>query len=104
MTKTENTQKNGENGDHADEPISIIEKGRTSDVRVSLNEFRGRTFLDIRTHVVVDATGDRVPTRKGVTLPIDKIPQLREAIKAIEAEARELGLLSDKGDERDEAA
>ena len=53
MTKAENTQKNGENGDRADEPISIIEKGRTSDVRVSLNEFHGRSYLDIRTHVVV---------------------------------------------------
>ena len=104
MTKAENNPKNGKNGDRADEPISIIDKGRTSDVRVSLNEFHGRTYLDIRTHVVVDATGDRVPTRKGVTLPINKIPQLREAIEAIEAEARELGLLSGEGDERDEAA
>ena len=63
MTKAENTPKIGEtakNGDRADEPISIIEKGRTSDVRVSLSEFHGRSYLDIRTHVVVDATGDRV--------------------------------------------
>ena len=104
MTKAENNPKNGENGDRVDEPISIIEKGRTSDVRVSLSEFHGRSYLDIRTHVVVDATGDRVPTRKGVTLAIDKIPQLREAIEAVETEARELGLLGGERDERDEAA
>ncbi len=93
MTETKSDTKNG---DRADEPISIIEKGRTSDVRVSLSEYNGRTYLDIRTHVVVDATGDRVPTRKGITLAINKIPELREAIEAAEAEARELGLLTDE--------
>jgi hypothetical protein len=108
MTKAENTQENGENGDRADEPISIIEKGRTSDVRVSLNEFHGRSYLDIRTHVVVDAMGDRVPTRKGCTLPVGKIPELRAALEKAEAEARDRGLLGGEGgrqdDERDEAA
>ncbi len=69
MTGAENTQKNGESGDRADEPISIIEKGRTSDVRVSINEFHGRSYLDIRTHVVVDATGDRVPSFRPASGP-----------------------------------
>jgi len=100
MTKAENTPKNG---DRADEKISIIEKGRTSDVRVSLSEYNGRTYLDIRTHVVVDASGRRMPTRKGCTLPIGKIPELRAALEKAEAAAIDLGLLEDDNPEPIEA-
>ena len=85
-----------ETSERPSEPIAIIEKARTVDVRVSLSEYNGRVYLDIRTHVVVDATGDRVPTRKGVTLPIDKIPELRATLEKAETAARDLGLLEDE--------
>ena len=73
--------------------IAVIEKGRTVDVRVNLIEYQGQLFIDLRTFRVVDALGDRVATRKGVRLPVGKIPELRAALEKAEAVARERGLL-----------
>ena len=101
MTETKSDPKNGA---RLAECTVIIEKGRTTDVRVGLSEYKGRVYLDIRTYVVGDATGDRKPTRKGITLPLDKIPELRVALAALHREAIDLGLLEDDIPEPVEAA
>ena len=82
----------------------VIEKGRTTDVRIGLSEYQGRVYLNVRTYVVGDATGDRKPTRKGITLPLDKISELRAALAAVHREAIDLGLLEDDTPEPIEAA
>lgn len=102
MTSTTREKSDPKTSERPNEPIAIIEKARTVDVRVSLSEYNGRTYLDVRQFVVVDATGDRVPTRKGVTLPVGKISELRAALEATEAEARDRGLLGGEGDRQDD--
>ena len=75
--------------------VGIIEKGRTVDVRVRLTTFRDQGYVDIRVFIVEDASGERTPTRKGVAIPVQKIPELRRLIERAEAEAREAGLLDE---------
>ena len=56
--------------------IGVVEKNRTSELRGRFSEYHGRQYFDLRTYVTAGASGDRVPTRKGVTLPLDMLPRL----------------------------
>ncbi len=80
--------------------IATIEKNKTEELRVALNEFKDRHYLDIRTYAdpYADEGQGRVPTRKGVTLNLAKLPELIEALQKAEVEARALGLL--KGEKK----
>jgi len=64
------------------EPIAIIPKTSIDDIRVMWSEYKGRRYLDIRVYTEIDGKTDRVPTKKGVTLRPDLIPEL---IKALES-------------------
>jgi hypothetical protein len=75
--------------------VGILEKGKTRDLRAQLMTYHGHKYLDLRTFVVTDASDERSPTKKGVTVPIDKIPELRELLEQAEAAASEAGLLTD---------
>ncbi len=54
--------------------ISDIEKGEDL-IRVSLSEFRGKQYIDIRIHYMAE-DGEWKPTRKGITLT----PELMEVV------------------------
>ena len=58
--------------------IATIEKNKTEELRVALNEFKGRRYLDIRIYIdpYADEGQGRVPTKKGVTCPLSKLPDL----------------------------
>ena len=86
-----------------DMEIGRIAKGKTADVRIRFSEYKGRQYVDFRQFVVSDATGDRVPTKKGLTLPPAKLPELRDLVDKAVAKAREAGLL-DASDSDQEAA
>jgi hypothetical protein len=62
-------------------PIAIIPKNPMEDIRVSWEEYRGHRYLDIRVYTEIDGKADRMPTKKGVTLRPDLVPEL---IKALE--------------------
>jgi len=59
--------------------ICTIHKSAKQEVRVSLNSFRGRTFGDLRLYVV-NRQGLLVPTRKGITVGVDQLDELEEAV------------------------
>jgi hypothetical protein len=76
------------------EPVVVSQfwKNRRHDaVVVSLRSFEGRDFLDVRTHAMKD--GKLVPTAKGVTVAIPRIPELAQAVTKALGQARDLGLL-----------
>ncbi len=78
--------------------VATIEKGRTQDIRVRLAEFHDKTYVDIRTFVVADAT-ERVPTKKGIAVPPPRLPDLIAALQDAEAQARAAGLIPSEGQE-----
>ncbi len=55
-----------------------IEKGEDL-VRVSLTEFKGRQYVEIRTYYMAD-DGEWKPTRKGITLAPDLMKQVSDAL------------------------
>jgi hypothetical protein len=84
------------------EPVEIAKfwKNRRHDaVVVTLETFKDRNVVNVRQHVM-DKTGKLVPTSKGITLVILRLPELSAAIAKALAKAKELNLL----DGADEAA
>jgi hypothetical protein len=73
--------------------IATIQKNGSEELRVSLDHFRGHDLLDIRVFAAFTAANVPMPTKKGLSIRVDLIPELREALEAAEAKARELGLL-----------
>ena len=79
--------------------IGIIEKSKTEEPRIALKKFKQHDYLDIRTYVepYADEGQGRVPSKKGITIPVPKLPDLIAALQKAEEEARAAGLLKDMG-------
>ena len=75
--------------------ITTIEKNRSEELRISLKEYKGHRYADIRTFTepYADEGQGRVATKKGVTLSLAKLPELIAALQQAESEARAAGLL-----------
>lgn len=76
-------------------PIAVIAKNSREEVRVCLDEFAGHQLVDIRTYAdysagVVEMRG---PTKKGVSLAVERLPDLIEGLEVAKAEAIRRGLL-----------
>ena len=63
------------------EPITI-QKSKTEQVRLSVSEFKGKKYIDIRTYFEAD-DGEYKPTKKGVTLSVDLYSELKEGIESL---------------------
>ena len=61
---------------------------------VSLRTYEGRNLFDVRTHCM-DSAGRLVPTPKGVSIVVLRLPELAAAVTKALAKARELGLIDD---------
>jgi hypothetical protein len=60
--------------------IGEIERTETEVVRVSTEEYKGRKYVDVRIYFENDE-GEWKPTKKGVTIPPEKIDLFLDLIK-----------------------
>ena len=78
-----------------DETIATIPKNATEEVRVSLSEYRGTHLVGIRVYANYKSPLDeRTPTKKGVALKVERLPELIAALQEAERDAIEAGLLA----------
>lgn len=77
--------------------IATIPKSTREDLRLTLTEWKGVQFLNIRVHAGKNADSERRPTKAGITVRFHRLAELRDAIAKAEAKAPELGLIG--GDE-----
>ena len=82
-------------GEPLNVPIGTIEKNTREDIRVTLTEFKGTQFADVRVYAGFLATADHVrgPTKAGVAVPFERLAEFVRTLQAAEAKARELGLI-----------
>lgn len=59
--------------------IGDIAKGKDK-IIVALKEFKGKEYIDIRTHFQND-DGDWIPTKKGITLSPDNLDEMIDLLK-----------------------
>lgn len=73
--------------------ITAFDKNKAEEVRIELSEFNGHNLVAARVWATSRADGTRVPTRKGITLNIRRLPELIGGLQEAEREARKAGLL-----------
>lgn len=78
-------------------PIAAIGKNTGSEVRVSLSTFRGQHLIDVRTYLAFTADKELQATKKGVSLPVGRLSELRAALADAERQAVAMGWLDAGG-------
>ncbi len=74
--------------------IAVLPKNRREALRIALDHYRGANLVDLRVVVELSETsGLAIPTRKGLAVRVEMLPDLIAALAQAEAKARELGLL-----------
>jgi len=71
------------------ETIYSFPKNETEEVRLSLREYKERVYLDQRIWFLAKE-GEYHPTKKGFTLALEFLPELRRGLEKAEKEAATL--------------
>lgn len=69
--------------------LKKIELSDKEELRVGMRRLKGRAFADVRVYAGPNAQEPRWPTGKGFLIPASRLPDLRRAMDALEAEASE---------------
>lgn len=80
-------------------PIVIARWARSANdtIMVRLDQYMGSTVICIRAWWT-SRTGELRPGRSGITMSVDHLPSLADALAKAEATARQLGLLTEPDD------
>ena len=67
----------------AEEPkiLATIPKGTTEQLQISVNEFKGKSYLDLRIFYTTNEGEAWLPTKKGVTFSPENIETLKDAVE-----------------------
>ena len=71
------------------EPVTLARSEREQ-VRVAIEEFRGRYGIDIRIFFVTES-GDWRPTKRGIRIPVEQKDELVAAIEKVSEQDLEIG-------------
>ena len=76
------------------DPIATIRKNSAEEIRIELAEFNGHELINVRVWADPRNGGtERIPTKAGIACNVRLLPELIEALRQAEIEARERGLL-----------
>jgi hypothetical protein len=71
-----------------DDVVYEFEAGRHT-IRARLSHFRGKTYLDLRTWYEPEPGQPLRPTQKGVSVGVEYLEELKEAVDALAAAVRQ---------------
>ena len=61
--------------------LAAIERSDTEQLQISISEYRGKSYLNMRIFYTTDGGSTWLPTKKGVTFTPDQLDLLEEAIQ-----------------------
>ena len=70
--------------------IHSFQKNPEEEVRFTLKEYKDRQYLDLRLWFQTSSGGEYYPTKKGLTLSLDYLGELKKGIERAGKEASEL--------------
>jgi hypothetical protein len=70
-----------------DKVLHSFKKTATEEVRAIVREYRGRLYFDLRVYYV-DNDGEWRPTRKGIALSADFLPEIKQCMEKFEQEIK----------------
>ncbi len=69
--------------------LATIERSDTEQLQISVSEYKGRSYLNMRIFYTTDEGATWLPTKKGVTFAPDQLDLLEEAIQEAKKEFME---------------
>lgn len=60
--------------------LAVIERSDTEQLKISISEYNGKSYLNMRIFFTTDGGSTWIPTKKGVTFTPDQIEILRDAV------------------------
>ena len=73
--------------------IARLPKNGTEEVRVTLDAFKGANLADMRVFADFTSAGIAMPTKKGLSVRIEQLPDLIDALEKAREEAVAIGWL-----------
>lgn len=61
--------------------IASIPRSATEQLQIAINEYKGKSYLDLRIFYTTDDGANWLPTKKGVTVSPDNLELLKDAIE-----------------------
>ena len=61
--------------------LATIERTETEQLQISVSEFKGKSYLNLRIFYTTDEGAPWIPTKKGVTFSPDQLDILTDAIE-----------------------
>ena len=61
--------------------LATIQRSDTEQLQISVSEFRGKSYFNLRIFYTTDEGATWIPTKKGVTFAPDQLDVLEEAIQ-----------------------
>ena len=69
--------------------LATIERSDTEQLQISVSEYKGRSYMNMRIFYTTDEGATWLPTKKGVTFAPDQLDLLEEAIQEARKEFME---------------
>lgn len=66
--------------------LATIERSETEQLQISVSEYKGRSYLNMRIYYTTDEGNTWLPTKKGVTFTPEQLDILTEAIEEAKKE------------------
>lgn len=61
--------------------IATVPRSATEQLQISINEYKGKSYLDLRIYYTTDDGLNWLPTKKGVTVSPENMELLKDAIE-----------------------
>lgn len=66
--------------------LATIDRTDTEQLQISISEYRGKSYFNLRIYYTTDEGATWLPTKKGVTFAPDQLEVLEEAIEEAKKE------------------
>jgi len=61
--------------------LSVIPRTETERIQISINEYKGKKYLDLRIFYTTDGGDSWLPTKKGISVNAENIELLKDSIE-----------------------
>ena len=74
--------------------VARFQKNASEEVRAQIIKYKGHDLIDVRVWVPRQDRPGENPTKKGLTLNIELLPQLKDAVLKLETALRDIGKIA----------
>ena len=69
--------------------VHSFQKNESEEIRISLREYKNRHYLDLRLFFQPQDQREMVPSKKGITVSVEFLPELKRGLLKFEQEVRQ---------------